>query len=452
MVRCQHLNTSPSQPVYVLLECSHAQHLHFLLCEEAPVAAAEVLLGESCELYAVELNDAVAEVLEDTTHDAVLAAVDLDAYLALVGVACVLDSVCMYLAVLQLDALSNLLHVVSCYVLVEEYVVHLLLQELRVCELGSEVAVVGEQEHAGCVAVESAYGVDALWAHVLHEVHHGLTLLRVVACCHAVLWFVEQHVHLLLEVYGLVVEFYLVCALDLGAELGHYLSVHSNHACLDELVSLTARADTCVGEELVQTKRFVRIVVLLLVFNALFHAVLSVGVVARCALTLLVATLVVAALLSVATAVVTAALLIAALLTVAATLLIAALLTVAAALLIAALLTLTVATALLIAALLTWLVSALLLFAVLVVAWTIALLTRLVSALLLFAVLVVAWAIALLTWLIAALLLFAVLVVAWTIAALRTLLIAAAVVTALLTWLIAALAWLVAALLLRAEA
>jgi len=439
MVRCQHLNTSPLQPVYVLLECSHAQHLHFLLCEEAPVAAAEVLLGESCELYAVELNDAVAEVFEDTTHDAVLAAVNLDAYLALVCVACVLDSVCMYLAVLQLDALSNLLHVVSCYVLVEEYVVHLLLQELRVCELRSEVAVVGEQEHAGCVAVESAYGVDALRAHVLHEVHHGLTLLWVVACCHAVLWFVEQHVHLLLECYGLVVEFYLVCALDLGAELGHYLSVHTNHACLDELVCLTARADTCVGEELVQTKRFVRIVVLLLVFNALFHAVLSVGVVARCALTLLVATLLVAALLSVATAVVTAALLIAALLTVATTLLIAALLTVAAALLISALLTLTIATALLIAALLTWLVSALLLFAVLVVAWAIALLTWLVSALLLFAVLVVAWAIALLTRLVSVLLLFAVLVVAWTIAALRTLLIAAAVVTALLTWLIAAL-------------
>ena len=75
-----HLNISPLQPVYVLLECSHAQHLHFLLCEETPVAAAEVLLGESCELHAVELNDAVAEVLEDAAYDAVLAAVDLDAY------------------------------------------------------------------------------------------------------------------------------------------------------------------------------------------------------------------------------------------------------------------------------------------------------------------------------------------------------------------------------------
>ena len=59
------------------------------------------------------------------------------------------------------------------------------------CELRSEVAVVGEQEHAGCVAVEASYRVDALRAHVLHEVHHGLTLLRVVACCHAVLRFVR---------------------------------------------------------------------------------------------------------------------------------------------------------------------------------------------------------------------------------------------------------------------
>ena len=68
----------------LLFKSSHAQHIHFLLSEEAPVAATEVLLCESCELHAVELNDAITEVFEYTAHDTVLAAVEFDAHLALV--------------------------------------------------------------------------------------------------------------------------------------------------------------------------------------------------------------------------------------------------------------------------------------------------------------------------------------------------------------------------------
>ena len=105
----------------------------------------------------------------------------------------------MYLAVLKLDALSNLLHVVSRYVLVEVYVVYLLLQELRVCELRSEVAVVGQEEHTGGIAVKTSNGIDTLRANVLHEIHDSLALLGIVACRNAVLRLVEEHVNLLLQ-------------------------------------------------------------------------------------------------------------------------------------------------------------------------------------------------------------------------------------------------------------
>ena len=53
----------------LLLKSSHAQHVDFLLGEEAPVAAAQVLLCESGKLHAVELDHTVAEAFEDTAHD-----------------------------------------------------------------------------------------------------------------------------------------------------------------------------------------------------------------------------------------------------------------------------------------------------------------------------------------------------------------------------------------------
>ena len=415
-----------------LFERSHAQHLYFLLSKEAPVATTEILLCKSCKLYTVELHYAIAEVLEDTANDTVLAAVNLDAYLALVGVTCILDSVCMHLAVLKLYAVSYLLQVVSCNVLVEIYMVDLLLEELRMCKLRSQVAIVGEQEHTGGVAVETSYRVDALGAYVLNQIHYGLALLGIVACCHAVLRLVEQHVHFLLKIYRLIVEFDFVGALYLCSEFGNYFSVYRHNACLDELVSLTARANTGVGKELVETYRLVGIYVLLLVLDTLLHAILSIGIIIG-------RTLTIAALLIAATLLITAALLVSALL-IAATLLIAALTLIAT-------LTRLIAT-LLVAALL--LVVAFLI----VIAWTIALLRTLLIAAgtLLIATLALLIAtltglIATLTRLVSALLVVAFLiVVAWTISLLWSLLIATlALLVSTLTLLIAALTWLIAA-------
>ena len=410
-----------------LFERSHAQHLHFLLSEEAPVATTEILLCKSCKLYAVELYYAIAEVLEDTANDTVLAAVDLDANLALVCIACILDSVCMYLAVLKLYAVSYLLQVVSCNVLVEVNMVDLLLEELRMCKLRSQIAVVGEQEHTGGVAVETSYRIDALGAYVLNQIHYGLALLRVVACSNAILRLVEQHVHFLLKIYRLIVEFDFVGALYLCSEFGNYFTVNRHNACLDELVSLTARANAGVGKELVETYRLVGIDVLLLILDTLLHAILSIGIIIGRTLTIA------------ATLLITAALLVSALL-IAATLLIAAL-------------TLIATLALLIA---TLLVAALLLVVafLIVVAWTIALLRTLLIATLALLIATLALLIAALTGLIAtltrlvsALLIVAFLiVVAWTIALLWSLLIATlALLVASLTLLVAALTWLIAA-------
>ena len=392
-----------------LFEGSHAQHIHFLLCEEAPVAAAEVLLGESCKLYAVEFHHTVAEVLEDAAHDAVLSAVNLDAYLTLVGVAGILDGVGMYFAVLKFDAVGNLLQVVCCHVLVEIDMVNLLLEELGVCELRGEVAVVGEEKHAGGVAVESAYGVDALRTYVLDEVHYGLALLWVIACGDAILRLVEQDINLLLKGYGLVVELYFVGAHYLCSEFCYSFAVHCHHSCLYEFIGFATAAYACVGEELVETDGFVRVEVLLFIFYALFQAVFCIGIVAGGMLTLI-------------------ALLVAAVVVVASLTLVASAVESSLAWLIA---------------LLTRLVA--LLSVGIVLARLVTLLARLVTSLL--SVVVVTWAVAsLLAWLVAVLL--SVVVVTWAVASLLTLLVAvllsvvvvARAVASLLTLLVAAVA------------
>ncbi len=186
----------------------------------------------------------------------------------------------MYLAVLQLYAVGYLLHIVSGEVLVEEHMVYLLLEELRVGQLRCQLAVIGKKEHACGVAVKTSDRVYALRAGVFHQIHDSLALLRIIACGHIILRLVEQHIHFLLERNRLVVEHDLVCAQHFRAEFGHNLAVYSHHTCLYEVVSLTTGAYAGVCEIFVEAYRFVRIYVRLLVLNTFLHAVLCVRVVA----------------------------------------------------------------------------------------------------------------------------------------------------------------------------
>ena len=186
----------------------------------------------------------------------------------------------MYLAILQHDAVGNLAKVGSGDVLVAEHMVYLFLEVLGMCQFGSQVAIVGEQEHTGGIAVQTANGIDALAAGVLHQFHHGLAVLGVIACGNVVLGLVQEHIHLLLHVDGLVVEHHLVAALHLGAEFGYNNTVHLYHTSLNEGICLATAAYTGIGEIAVQTYGFVWIVVLLLVLYLLLHAVLGMRIVA----------------------------------------------------------------------------------------------------------------------------------------------------------------------------
>ena len=206
---------------------------------------------------------------------------DLNAHLLLVLLVGILACVGLNLTVLQLDAVANLLQVVCGDVLVKIYVINLLLEELWMSELGCHVTIVGEKQYTCGVAVETTYGIDALTACVLHEIHHGLALLWVVACRNVVLRFVKKHIHLLLDAYRLVVELHLIGAQHLCSKFSYNLTIYGDYSCLYIFVSLSTAADTCIGKILVEANRLIWVVVLLLILDTLLHAIFCIGVIAR---------------------------------------------------------------------------------------------------------------------------------------------------------------------------
>ena len=210
---------------------------------------------------------------------------NLDANLCLVAIISILYSICLDLTIFQGDTLTDLIHIVSCQVLIEVNVINLLLQELRVSKLRSQVTIVGQEKYTCCITVETAYRIDTLRTNILYEVHHSLALLRIIAGCNIILWLVEQYVYLLLQSYRSVVELHLIGTKDLGTQLGNYLTIDSYQTCLDELISLTARANTSIGKELVQAQWLCWVDVLLLIFDTLLHAILSIWIVTRSVLT-----------------------------------------------------------------------------------------------------------------------------------------------------------------------
>ncbi len=137
------------------------------------------------------------------------------------------------------------------------------------CELGSEIAVVGEEQHACCVAVETPHGVDALIACTFHEVEHCGAAIGVVAGGHAVFRLVEQHIAFALEGYDLLVVFHNIGVCDFGSEFGYDLSVDLHQSLLDEFVGFAARAYAGVAHVFVEAYLFVRIVDFHFVFHGL---------------------------------------------------------------------------------------------------------------------------------------------------------------------------------------
>ena len=252
----------------VLFERTHLEHGNFALGEETVTATGYVAFGQTGKADAVKGYDLIADLLEDAAYDAVLAGVDLEAYVAaiLVGeLQCVGDNN----LVIEGYAVTDGLFVLAFEIAVKNDGVDLLLTELRVCEFGCQIAVVGEQQHTGRIAVKTTNGVDALRASVLDDVHHRAALLGIVGGGDAVLGFVQKYIYLPLALNRLVMEHHLVRRQHLCAEAIDHLAVDCDDASLDEVVGFATAAEPCIGEVLVQTNRLRGILITLVVGNLL---------------------------------------------------------------------------------------------------------------------------------------------------------------------------------------
>ena len=128
-----------------LFKCSHAQHLHFLLSQVAPIATTHVLLCQSGKVDAIEFSYMVTQTFKDTAHNAILAAVDFDAHLFLIRGMRIFHRICLDDAVIQRDAFRNALNVGCGHVLIGRNMIYFLLQELGMSQFGSQFAVVRQQ-------------------------------------------------------------------------------------------------------------------------------------------------------------------------------------------------------------------------------------------------------------------------------------------------------------------
>ncbi len=193
-------------------------------------------------------------MLEDTAHDAVASAVYLDAGLVAVNVVDVRDSVSMYFTILEFDAVGDALHVLFGDILVGPDVIYFLFDKFGMCEFAGEVAVVGEQEYAGGVTVETANGIDAFLASVLDEVEHGGTAVGVVGGGDAVFRLVEEYVAFTLRCYHFAVVFDNVGGgFYLYAEFFDSFAIDGDESLCDKFVGLSTRADAGVGHIFVES-------------------------------------------------------------------------------------------------------------------------------------------------------------------------------------------------------
>ena len=240
------------------------QHSYLFGVEEAVFAASHVLLGQTGEGNAVEGYDFVAHFLKHTAHYAVLTRVDLQTDMLAIllrELQCIGDDT----LVVKNHSGTKDSFIYLLQVAIQRSGVDLFLIEFGVRQFGSQVTIVGQQEHTCCVAVEATYRIDTLGTSVANDINYRVALLRIVGCSNGIFRLIEQDIHLMLAANGLVVETHLIGRQHFGTQRISHHAVDGNHTGLDKIIGLTTRADACVSQEFIQTNRFRRVFVLAVV-------------------------------------------------------------------------------------------------------------------------------------------------------------------------------------------
>ena len=226
---------------------------HFQIGEETPLTTGKFVFVETGKHDAVELDHLVAEVFEDAAHDAVAARMQLDAdFLFAIVAFHVGDGVGSDRAVVKFDAICDAKHVVLRQGLVEGHLIKLRNLAARMGELLGQVAVVGEQQQAGGLFVETTHGEDTLGAGVFDQLHDRIAFIRIVGGGDIAFRLIQKDITEFLAVEGLASIHHFIIRFHLIAHGGDDFVVHHHTAGLDQVIGFATRADAAVGQVFVE--------------------------------------------------------------------------------------------------------------------------------------------------------------------------------------------------------
>ena len=105
----------------------------------------------------------------------------------------------MDLTILELNTLSDALHILHGYGLIQPCVIDLLLHERGVRELTGQITVIRDEDDSRSIAVKTTDRIDTLFASTLDEIHHRTTAFGVVARGYTVLRLIKKDIDLALS-------------------------------------------------------------------------------------------------------------------------------------------------------------------------------------------------------------------------------------------------------------
>ncbi len=215
------------------------------------LAPFESTRGHVCVLFAIEALDIEAKVLKDSTDFAVATFTDTDHDVGLIR------RVDGYVAglrwtILEFDSCGNGTRLVRTQRLVQDGLVHAKNSVAWVHQAICELTIIGEQQDSRCIAIKAANCEEARFE--AHYIEHRGTTLFVAGCRDHVLWLIEHDVRqVLIPRNRLAIDRDHVVDLNLGAKLCDNTTVDLDRTGADQIISMTSRRNTGVGNGLVKT-------------------------------------------------------------------------------------------------------------------------------------------------------------------------------------------------------
>ena len=146
-------------------------------------------------------------------------------------------------------------------------------------QLGSQIAIVRQQQYTCRITVQTSHRINSFLASVLYQIHDSQTFLRIIGSCHTVLRLIQDDIHFTLDLNRLVFEQHRILTRNLRSQFSYNLTIYLNNSFLDKFIRLATRTNTCIGQELIQADRFVRICQHFFILQLLLEVILGIRIV-----------------------------------------------------------------------------------------------------------------------------------------------------------------------------